>query len=511
MTAPGTRPRRIGVGVYLFFLAAFALVLFLGHAPFLALPYYWDEVGQFIPAALDFSHGVWIAHSPSLHPPAVAAYLAGAWAVAGSTPVATKAAMLLAASFGVLAAFLLAIELSKRARNKPALLAVGLLCLSPVFFSQSMLAQLDAPAMLFASLALLWFLQNRMALAGAACLLLALTNETGLIVPLVFAGWLAYERRWRDMAWFAPAVLALGAWAAVLKHATGYWGGSAEFLRAGLTLNPAEIGITFVRRAYYLFVANLHWIGTAAMIYAWRKSALFQSRAWRIAWALIGAHIVLLGFSGEAALNRHLLPVLPILYAAMAGSLMEFPKIPRIAYSAALLAGLAACNLINPPYPFPLEDNLAFSDFVRLQRDAADYLQRNFPQARVSTVWPMTVELAQPELGYVKRAMAVRNIHDFSKATLDSTAWGASDVVVVYSRTWDPARSLMRWNWVSALWTRWYGPLGDDGLADVESRIPFPSLQRLELGGQWIQIYANRRRGHAPFGWPAAPAAGSRF
>jgi hypothetical protein len=39
--------------VLLVFLATFAALLFL-HGSLLRLPYFWDEVGYYIPAALDF-------------------------------------------------------------------------------------------------------------------------------------------------------------------------------------------------------------------------------------------------------------------------------------------------------------------------------------------------------------------------------------------------------------------------------------------------------------------------
>ena len=43
------RRRRIRPDTYLFFLALFAFMAFLTHAPLLRLPYYWDELGQFVP------------------------------------------------------------------------------------------------------------------------------------------------------------------------------------------------------------------------------------------------------------------------------------------------------------------------------------------------------------------------------------------------------------------------------------------------------------------------------
>ena len=187
--------RRIPVQTYGFFLLLFALVLLCGHLSFLTLPYYWDEAGYYVPAALDIYHGAGaIPHSvvPNVHPPAVMAYLAAAWRVAGYHPAVTRGAMLLVAAFSLLAVFLLAIELSRELRGAPAFLAAALMCCSPLFFAQSMMAQLDAPAMLFTALALLFFLQDRIALSAAACVALVMVKETGIVAPLVFAfvlGW----------------------------------------------------------------------------------------------------------------------------------------------------------------------------------------------------------------------------------------------------------------------------------------------------------------------------------
>src|SRR5262249_49005419 len=156
--------RHTRINTYLFFLALFALIAFLIHAPLLRLPYYWDELGQFVPAALDLFHdGAWIPYStvPNVHPPGVMAYLAAFWSVGGCSRLNARLAMLLAASGAILVVFLLAIEFCRNARGAPAFMAVILLLVSPVFFAQAMLAQLDMPAMLFTSLALVLFLQDK--------------------------------------------------------------------------------------------------------------------------------------------------------------------------------------------------------------------------------------------------------------------------------------------------------------------------------------------------------------
>ena len=143
--APERRPIR--PGSYAVLAVLFALVVIPSHLWLVQLPYFWDEAGQFIPSALDILHGgSWITHSatPNIHPPAVMGYLAAVWKLAGYSPTTTRVAMLILATFGVLAAFLLAVELARGAPGRPAFLATALLCISPVFFAQSVLAQLDA-------------------------------------------------------------------------------------------------------------------------------------------------------------------------------------------------------------------------------------------------------------------------------------------------------------------------------------------------------------------------------
>ncbi len=190
--------RRVRPSSYLLIFAAAALAMIASHLPLVQLPYYWDETGQFIPAATDlYQTGALISHSatPNVHPPAVMAWLALAWHVFGFGILTTRVAMLLLAAFGVLATFLLAIELARGIPGAPAFAAVAMLFLCPLFYAQSMLAQLDMPAMAFTALALLLFLQNRFRAAALTCVALVMVKETGIVVPLVFGAWLLFEKR----------------------------------------------------------------------------------------------------------------------------------------------------------------------------------------------------------------------------------------------------------------------------------------------------------------------------
>ena len=61
-----------------------------------------------------------------------------------------------------------------------------------------------------------------------------------------------------------------------------------------------------------------------------------------------------------------------------------------------LLGALVVGWFVNPPYPFPVESNLAVVDFVQLQHEAAQYVESNFRGRRVATVWPLAAALRDP-------------------------------------------------------------------------------------------------------------------
>ena len=86
--------------------------------------------------------------------------------------------------------FLLAIRLSRKTSGAPAFAAVLFLLASPIFYTQSMMAQLDMPAMTLTALALLLFLDDRFSGCAVACTALVLVKETGISTPFVFAAWL---------------------------------------------------------------------------------------------------------------------------------------------------------------------------------------------------------------------------------------------------------------------------------------------------------------------------------
>jgi hypothetical protein len=440
-------PRRPPVRLRSYALAfgLIALFLILAHGPLLELPFYWDEAGQFIPASLDlFRAGAWIPSStaPNVHPPGVMAYLATWWSIFGYSIVITRIAMLVIAALGAVATFLLAIELARGVTGTPAFTAIVLLCLSPLFYAQSMLAQLDMPAMSLSILALLLFLQNRFRASAVVCVVLVLVKETGIVAPALFGFWLLLERDRRRSLWFLLPLPGLLIWLAALHHFTGHWFGNSEFTAYNVwePLHPARLVVALLRRIYYLFIGSGHFIGTIALVWALRRMPLLRDRPWRIAASFVLAHVLVVSALGGAVLERYLLPVLPVVYIAFAVSLQALRmKTRRLAF-AGLLACLIAANFVNPIYPFPFENNLAFVNFVGMEKTAAASVELH--RGVVASAFPMAEALRNPDFGFVDVARQVIEPADFTAPEVEKLKSQFPDMVVVFTRTWDPLHLL---------------------------------------------------------------------
>ena len=480
--------------------AALALFVLLSHLPFLKLPYYWDELGQFVPAALDIlQSGAWIPRSttPNVHPPGVMTYLAAVWLVAGYSIAATRVAMLALAAAGTVITMRLGVRMGLS--RGAATLAASWLAISPLFFTQSMMAQLDMPAMVFFTLALLLFLEERIRGAAIASTFLVLVKETGLVAPAVFLLWLWIEGRRREALWFVLPVAPLLLWVIVLDRGTGHLFGNAAFTRYNLwyPLHPVRLPLALLRRLFYLFASSGHWIGTIAVIAAWRNAKLFRTRAWRVAGLLAAAHVLLVSALGGAVLERYLVPVLPLLYIGFAAAACRLTPRRRIISATALSVTLVAANFVNPPYPFPLENNLAFTDFVALQTEAAAYLESHFPVATIATVFPLGAALGRPEFGYVRRPLRIREIDDFSAGNVAPLAREHVAVLVLYSVTWDPRGLMQEPRWTAFL-ERYYGYRPPVGANELQVLLGAHSVARWTRHGLWIEIY-ERQESLIPF------------
>ncbi len=425
------------------FFFLFAVPLFLIHWPLLGLPFFWDEQGQFIPTALDLLRsGAWVAHStlPNVHPPGVEAYLVAWYKLFGFSIPLTRLAMLFMAGFGLLFTFLLAIELSRDTEGAPAFLPPLLLLASPLFYTQSMMAQLDMPAMVLTLLSLLLFIKKKYIACAAACVALVLVKETGIVAPAIFFAVLMWRRDLKRAGLFVAPALALGGWLLVLHSATGYWLGNPGFAHYNVAyaLHPVRMALSFARRVYYIFFAEFRWIGAIVLLVALKRSRFFRSDSWRVTFAVSLGTLLVVSVFGGAELERYLLPVLPIFYIVVSVALTLLPRWSGIVCTGALLAGLITNLFWNPPYPFPYENNLAMVDFVRLQEVAANFAEHNLANETIATAWPYTAAFRDPDYGFVKHKLKLLETGDFHFTSIESLPEQSFGALITYSRTWAP-------------------------------------------------------------------------
>lgn len=513
MSAPATSsldipaPSRRRPAVLLF--AGLFLLLLLAHLPLLKLPYYWDEAGYFVPAALDLlRHGWWVPRStlPNGHPPLLMAWLAAVWTVFGSTPLITRIAMLACAAATLLGLYRLGEAVTD---ERTARWSVVLYAVTPLFFAQASLAQLDLPATMFVLWALVFRARRqpvRYALAAAAA---CLSKDTALVafcaLALVDLAHLARERagieNWlRQLAPHLVPALALAAWYACNHAVTGYWVGNPQYLAYNVgdaAFSLPRILLSLLRRLWQLLGYNGTWLLTllsAAAVWRWR-SPMRPPRRRADLLAVIVAYVVFHSILGGAVLARYLLPALALYLLLLTPSLLRLGDALRFGGRRALLLACVAFLMVNwvwnPPYPFPYEDNLAYAVFIRLHQQADQWLTQHPPQGPVLTAWPATGELHDPDLGYLAHPLTVRPVDDFTPAALHDveTAPPRVGAALIYSREYRPHFNLAD---RVPFWERWsdrvfhHQPPQPDRV--LLQRLALHRVYYRQMMGQWVEI-----------------------
>jgi 4-amino-4-deoxy-L-arabinose transferase-like glycosyltransferase len=480
----------------------FAAIVLL-HWPLLHLPYFWDEAGYYVPAARDlFLNGSLIPHStPSnAHPPLMMAYLALCWKLFGFSPLVTRLAMLLIAAFSLTGLY----QLARRvALEEVAIATVACTALYPVFFAQSSLAQVDLAAAGLTFWALSAYVEKKWIACALWFSLTVLAKETAVLAPMALLGWEIAQRvflarengirvsmnksekaasidrgsglqtdepRADKSGALAPAValltpiLPLTLWYFYHYHRTGFVFGNPEFFRYNVaaTTNPIRITLAFLLRLWQLFgYMNLAAL-TAATCYAMLQPAQPESPqnstlrpriaiGTQLAFAaVIFAYVLAMSVVGGAVLARYMLPVTPLIILLGVSTLRR--RLRRWPLFAAAVAILFIVGLVvNPPYGFSPEDNLAYRDSIELHQHAEQFISTHEPSAHILTAWPANDELTRPYLGYVNAPMKVVRIDDFTaESLLAATDMPETfDVALIFSTKYEPSRE-----WLAG-WTRW--------------------------------------------------------
>jgi 4-amino-4-deoxy-L-arabinose transferase-like glycosyltransferase len=484
--------------------ALFFFVLFVLHIPLLRLPYFWDEAGYYIPAARDLLlQGRLIPHStPSnAHPALVMMYLALAWKVLGYAPAVTRTAMLAVAAFSLLGVFRLA---QRVANTEVAVASVICTALYPVFFAQSSLAHLDLAVAGLTFWGLLAYVEERRWAAVLWFSLAALAKETAILAPLALVAWeliaaqLKIDTRKesiRSSSLLLP-LIPLTLWYTFHYARTGFVFGNPEFFRYNvqMTMQPLRVVLALGLRLWQVGgYLNLYFLSLAAMLAMWLRPLHDEGgERQRIALdvqfsflVVVAAYVLAMAVVGGAVLARYMLPVVPLVIILFVSTLRRRVRLWRGVIAIVVLAFVAAL-FVNPPYGFSIEDNLAYRDYILLHQRAEDFLEAQYPMARVLTAWPASDELTRPYLGYVTRPMLVFRIDDFTveQVMAASDLRSNFDVALGFSTKYQPPYPWFEhWN----TWQRW-----KTQFFGYHRDVPPPVAAQL-LGGR--VVYTDSRNG----------------
>ena len=435
----------------------FTLVV-LSHLTLLRLPYFWDEGGYYIPAALDFyRHGWLIPHFTNAHPPLPNVVLGTLWHLTGFHIVATRLIVCAFAAAALLAVF----RLSQRLLSTAAASAVTLLtAVYPIWFAQSTLAHADIFAAAFTLWAFCIYLPHKIChldrstaerpaspnlpylLTALLFSLAALSKETSILQPATLAALELYlllrirrdaTARRDHLRWLAALsfpVLPLIAWYVYHHHVTGFTFGNPEYLRynatANLTLGHILQAIRY--RFLHLFWQRNIWLPillalACLFLPPLSKVKTNSNPAVSALYPLLPILCLILSnwlaFSilGGALLTRYLLPIYPLILLLCVNIWRTRTHLTRV-FTAITAAAFISAWWINPPTSFAPEDNLTYRDMIVVHQQAIDFVAEHYPAATVLTAWPVTADLFNPDLGYVTRPIKATSIDDFTPASI---------------------------------------------------------------------------------------------
>jgi hypothetical protein len=443
-------PRFFSLQIFsIIFTAIFAL-----HAPLLRLPFFWDEVGLYVPSAYDLVHFhslVPVTTMDSGHPPLSAAYLALWFAVSGWKPAVARIAMLLLAAFALTNVFLLARRVTKLGVAVAATIATAVY---PVFFAQSSLAHADLAAATFTLWGIRLGIERRLWSSQFAFTLGVLSKETAVVTPIALAIWefflsreaVSKAERLRYSAIRLLPVLPLAGWILYHHHMTGRFFGGAEFYQYNVvnTVNPVRFLLAFGVRTWHL-LGYMNMLALTAATAAAMSFPPVQERERisipvQLQFALIMlANLLAFSIVGGALLTRYLLPLYPLVIIIGMSTLHR--RIGRWEWPTALVVICFVLALFfDPPYKISPEDNLTYKTFVEMHVRASRFLEQHEPGKTVLTAFPATDELRRPYLGYVRKPVAQVEVRNFSLEEIlkARSMRNQYQVALVFSTKYDP-------------------------------------------------------------------------
>lgn len=429
-------------GLDAWIVTALAAAFVASKIAILDVPAYWDET-RWVGPAFQLADWPLVSVFPGFrpmeafagHPPGIHLIFALAAKVAGATMRTAHLVTIAFGAIGVCLTYLLGVRLVDR---WTASVAALLLFVCPVYFAQSGMFLSDVPVAAM-STGCIYFLLSRRTGAYLACAIaMVLIKETSAAIVMAMLTYdlfvAKHERgvRFRAAGRHLIPLLVLGAFVTWQKVVTGYW-----WLIYSDPFDTSLLKTSFLqtlRQAWlikeWIFLAQWRWLLSALIVLVLLLRAPVRRRRELWLFGLIAVFAsVPFAFAGALFLPRYLMPVLPLFFVAGAWAMRDLMhSIAARTVVAAGIVGVTAWSSAARPFSNTAELNMRYLDVVRVHQEMANAIERDFPSARVLTVWPHAGELDTPQFGYVRTPIAAT---DVTHATSFDPALATADLVWV--------------------------------------------------------------------------------
>jgi 4-amino-4-deoxy-L-arabinose transferase-like glycosyltransferase len=462
--------------VAVFILITYSLIVWW---PTRLLPYHWDSAGYIINAAKDFTAKNFSTLIPDVglefaHPPLFTIGLAIIWKVFGESILVSHLTEFIFLPILLISTYFI----GKRFLSSGiSLLAAILVGLTPVVVAEYGLIYIDLPVAALVTLGLCLWMREKYLLAGLVVSMATMIKIPAILILGIFGLDIFKEKKVKlKQSWkfylglFLPLVFLTG-WLVYHYNARGWLlihpnrlGQKAKY-DSGLFSNLVFVGNVF-------FISQGKWIlamsGFIATFYLYLKDGIKKAFNFPVI-QLVSVFVlgtVFYAYMGEFGLRYgiFMLPafVLSVLYFINSafGKHSNLTWLCGIIFSLFLLFNWHPKIPPTSKYEYRPSEDLSYQDIIKIGREAAAYIQANYPSAVVYGSFPEGYQVTQPYQGYVSKTFEFYECKDF-KFDPDKTQ-------VVYVHPYSPFQMYCRL---------------------LLEQIPVRPLKHIESNGKWLELY----------------------
>jgi 4-amino-4-deoxy-L-arabinose transferase-like glycosyltransferase len=420
-----TSLHRTDAGIALLLLA----IVFITKAPTLTLPYHWDELEAYVrPAHYLAMEGLWRIvpgmypdtpeYEPAIgkenpaetffgHPPGLYFSLALFYTLITESVWISHLFAITFAFLGVYYTYRLGNFLFDRVAG---LFAALFLFGTPLYFTQAGLVLGDLPITALGVMSIYYALREKYGVFLFCSIYMVLVKETSIAILMALWLYVFWTKKnqpdiKRKLLFHSIPILILGIFFLWQRLATG-----SVFPNPYMDYN----------QVFYFPWSHARWVIRWTLIeqYRWVLCGLVlvhflvcRRRAWKkeyILFALIGL-FYMGAFCFLFFMTRYILPFLPYLCLAGAAAIVALTRNRGVQAAVTVIILIAFGDKFYGHYTgySNYGEDLQYTDMIAIHQEACRYIENNYENPNVVTLYPVSLMLQEPYLGYVSKPIPV--------------------------------------------------------------------------------------------------------